>query len=172
TPVRVMKAVVVEDEGLLLDVMVDALTLRGVEVAGRAADASGALAVVGSTAPDVAILDIRLPPAYSDEGIRLAGELRRRWPDVALLVLSSHAEVSFAERLLALDAGVGYLLKERVGDLGRLIDVLRRLVAGEVVIDPMLVEGLMARRRRARDPLAGLTAHERRILGLVAEGRS
>ncbi len=151
--------------------MVDALTLRGVEVVGRARDPSDALSVVTSTAPDIAILDIRLPPTYTDEGIQLASILRRRCPDVALLVLSSHAEVSYAERLLALSAGVGYLLKERVGDLGQLIDVMRRLVAGEVVIDTLLVERLMTR-RRAGDPLAALTAHERRILGLVAEGRS
>jgi DNA-binding NarL/FixJ family response regulator len=166
-----MRAVVVEDEGLLLDVMVEALTGRGVEVVGQASDPGAAAAVVAATAPDIAILDIRLPPTFTDEGIQLAVLLRRRCPDVALLVLSSHAEVSYAERLLALDGSLGYLLKERVGDLGQLLDVMARLVAGEVVIDPSIVGGLMTR-RRADDRLAALTAHERRILGLVAEGRS
>jgi len=164
-----VRAVVVEDEGLLLDVMAEALTARGVEVAGSARDPLDALAVVMSTAPDVAILDIRLPPTYSDEGIRLAGDLREQCPDVALLVLGSYAKVSYTERMLALDPGVGCVLKERVGDLDQLIDVMGRLVSGEVVIDPILVESLISRRR---DPLAGLTAHERRILGLVGEGRS
>jgi len=166
-----MRAVVVEDEGLLLDVMVEALTGRGVDVVGRARDPDSAADVVAVTEPDIAILDIRLPPTFTDEGIQLAAHLRRRCPDVALLVLSSHAEVSYAERLLALDGSLGYVLKERVGDLRQLLDLMARLVAGEVVIDPSIVDGLMTRRRLG-DPLAVLTAHERRILGLVAEGRS
>ena len=169
-----MKAVVVEDEGLLLDVMVDALTGRGVEVVGRARDADAAIDVVDATAPDIAILDIRLPPTFSDEGIRLAEQLRRKCPDVALLVLSSHAELSYAERLLNLEAdsrALGYLLKERVGDLSQLVMTMGRLVAGDVIIDSQIIDRLMTRRRDG-DRLAALTAHERRILGLVAEGRS
>jgi DNA-binding NarL/FixJ family response regulator len=169
-----MRAVVVEDEGLLLDLMAEALTSRSVQVVGRVRNPDDAAAVVIATAPDIAILDIRLPPTFTDEGIQLASLLRRRCPEVALLVLSSHAEVSYAERLLGLEAdtrSLGYLLKERVGDLRQLVDVMGRLVAGEVVIDSSIVGGLMTR-RRAGDPLAVLTAHERRILGLVAEGRS
>jgi DNA-binding NarL/FixJ family response regulator len=161
-----MRAVVVEDEGLLLDLMVEALTGRGVQVVGRARDPADATAVVAATEPDIVILDIRL------EAIRLASLLRRQCPAVALLVLGSSAEVFCAKRLLGPDArALGYLLKERVGDLNQLVDVMSRLVAGEVVIDPTIVDTLTTGRRDG-DPLAVLTAHERRILGLVAEGRS
>jgi DNA-binding NarL/FixJ family response regulator len=143
-------------------------------VIGRARSLAEAVEVVDATAPDIAILDIRLPPTFSDEGIRLAEQLRRQCPDVALLVLSSHAELSYAERLLSMETSpraVGYLLKERVGDLGQLVAAMGRVVAGEVVIDSSIIDPLMTGRHDA-DPLAGLTAHERRILGMVAEGRS
>lgn len=121
--------------------------------------------------PDVALLDIRLPPDFTDEGLRLAETLRQRFPAVGLLILSSYAEVAYAERLLNLGEGVGYLLKERVGNVREVVDAITRVAAGGVVIDPYVVRRLMER-RRITDPLAVLTAHERRVLALVAEGRS
>jgi DNA-binding NarL/FixJ family response regulator len=169
-----VRAVVVEDQPLLREVMVEALTSRGVDVVGRAGDRAGAVEVIGAVEPDVALLDIRLPPAFGDEGIRVAEQVRRTSPGVGLLVLSSFADGAFAERLLGMPGGargLGYLLKDRVGDLDRLTDAMRRVAAGEVVVDPAVVEHLMAA-RRAGDPLDRLTPHERRVLGLVAEGRS
>jgi DNA-binding NarL/FixJ family response regulator len=169
-----MRVVVVEDQRLLLDILADALAGHQVQVVGRARDLAEALQAVDDTAPDVAILDIRLPPAYTDEGLRAAELLRVRHPDLGLLVLSSYAEVAYAERLLTMEEdsrSIGYLLKERVGNLTELVEALRRIAAGEVVIDSYVIDRLMAR-RRAHDPLAVLTAHERRVLALVAEGRS
>jgi len=169
-----VRVVIVEDERLLLNILADALTGRHVEVVGRARDQAEALQAINDHAPDVAILDIRLPPGQTDEGLQIAELLRRRYPDVGLLVLSHYAEVAYAERLLNIEENshvIGYLLKERVGNLTELIDALQRVTAGEVVIDPYVIDRLMAR-RRAGDPLAKLTAHERRILALVAEGYS
>jgi DNA-binding NarL/FixJ family response regulator len=169
-----MNVVIVEDQPLFLDAIAEALASRSVHVAARAATVDEAVHAVDESAPDAALLDIRMPPTYTDEGLQVAEELRRRYPDVALLVLSSYAEVEYAERLLNLDEhsrAVGYLLKERVGTVGDLIDALHRVVAGDVVIDPSIIDRLMARRRR-HDPIETLTPHERRILSLVAEGRS
>jgi len=169
-----VRVVVVEDERLLLEVLADALSGRQIEVVGRARTVADALQAVDNHAPDVAILDIRLPPDYTDEGLQIAEMLRERYPDVGLLVLSSHAEVAYAERLLAIEENsrsLGYLLKERVGNLTELVQALHRVAAGEVVIDPYVIARLMAR-PRSDNPLARLTAHERRILAMVAEGRS
>jgi DNA-binding NarL/FixJ family response regulator len=169
-----MRVVIVEDHGWLREALAEALPGRGVEVVGTAGDAGAALDVVDRVAPDVAILDIRLPPTYTDEGLRVAEILRDRYPEVGLLILSTHADAAFAERLLNLheDArAVGYLLKERVGDLGEVVAALGRIAAGEVVVDPLIITRLMSR-RRARDPLEALTPYERRVLALVAEGRS
>jgi DNA-binding NarL/FixJ family response regulator len=169
-----MKVVIVEDQHLFLDALATALDSHNIEVAGRARNLDEALAVVDRTAPQVALLDIRLPPDYTDEGLRIAELLRPKYPQVGLLVLSSYAEVAYAERLVAIEPdahAVGYLLKERVGNLAELIDAINRVAAGDVVIDSHVVTRLMSRRRH-RDPLAKLTAHERRILALVAEGRS
>ncbi|RZU49452.1 DNA-binding NarL/FixJ family response regulator [Krasilnikovia cinnamomea] len=169
-----MHVVIVEDQGLLRDALAEGLTGQGVHVTAKVQDADGALAAINAAAPDVAILDIRLPPTFSDEGLVIAEQVRERYPEVGLLVLSSYAEVAYAERLLHMQdesRAIGYLLKERVGDLAELTEALRRVAAGEVVIDPLLIDRLM-RRRRAPDPLAALSPHERRILALVAEGRS
>jgi DNA-binding NarL/FixJ family response regulator len=170
----VVRAVVVEDEELLKDVLAVALTARGVRIVGQARDQASALQAVDTYAPDLMVLDIRLPPGYTDEGIRIAETVRRQYPDVGLLVLSSFAEPGYAERLLRIETSsrsIGYLLKDRVGNLGQLIEAMQRVVAGEVVIDSMLVDLLLGR-RHGRDPLDRLTAHEQRILALVAEGRS
>ncbi|GAB3236640.1 response regulator transcription factor [Kineococcus gypseus] len=169
-----MRVVIVEDHGWLREALAEALPGRGVEVVGQAGDSTSALAVIDRTAPDVALLDIRLPPTFSDEGLRIAESVRGRYPQVGLLVLSSHAEVAIAERLVNLQDdpyAIGYLLKERVGDLGEVVDAVHRVAAGEVVIDPSIVARLMSRRRTV-DPLETLTPYERRVLGLVAEGRS
>lgn len=169
-----MKVVIVEDERLLLDVLADALTGRRIDVVGRARDMTEALQAVDDHAPDVAILDIRLPPTGTDEGLQIAELLRARYPDVGLLVLSNYAEVAHAERLLNIEEhsrAVGYLLKERVGNLTELIEALHRVAAGEVVVDSYLIDRLMAR-RRVDDPLGRLTPHERRVLAMVAEGHS
>jgi DNA-binding NarL/FixJ family response regulator len=169
-----MRVVIVEDEGLMLDMLSTSLPPHGVEVVGRAHDVAEALQVVDETAPDVALLDIRLPPTRSDEGLQLAEMLRERYPDVGLLVLSAHAEIAYARRLLNIEEdskGIGYLLKERVGDLSELVRGIERVARGGIVVDEWIVERAMSR-PRTNDPLAKLTPHERRILKLVAEGRS
>ncbi len=168
-----MKAFLVEDERLFADIMVEALAGRQVDVVGRASNEPEALAALDRCAPDIAVLDIRLPPTFADEGIRLAELIRKRHPSVGILVLSSWAEVRYAERLLRMEdssRSVGYLLKERVADLDRLVDGMRRVVAGEVAIDSYLIDRLLT--RRSGGPIDSLTPHERRVLALVAEGRS
>ena len=169
-----MRVAIVEDEPLFLDALATSLASQQVDVVARARHADEALALIDHTAPDVALLDIRLPPGFTDEGLRLAERVRATYPSVGLLVLSSYAEAAYAERLISMEqdtAAVGYLLKERVGDVAELLDALHRVAAGDVVVDPYVITRLMSRRRR-HDPLAALTAHERRVLGLVAEGRS
>lgn len=169
-----MRVVIVEDQGLLREALADGLSTREMQVVGQARDHHEALAAINESAPDVALLDIRLPPTFTDEGLSIAEEVRNRFPDVAVLVLSSYAEVAYAERLLSMQQhsyAVGYLLKERVGNLTELANALRRVAAGEVLIDSHIIDRLM-NRRRLQDPLDTLTPHERRILTLLAEGRS
>jgi DNA-binding NarL/FixJ family response regulator len=169
-----MRVVFVEDERLFLNAVAEAMLNRSIEVAARATNLEEALRAVNENAPDAALIDIRLPPDYTDEGLHIAEELRRRYPDVGLLILSGIAEVAYVERLLNLEEhsrSVGYLLKDRVGDVDELATALDRVVAGEVVIDSTIIDRLMARRRR-QDPLDALSPHERRVLSLVAEGRS
>jgi DNA-binding NarL/FixJ family response regulator len=146
----------------------------GVAVIGSCTDATGLLGLLDDApdSPDVAVVDIRLPPGFADEGVAVAGQIRRRWPDVAVLLLSTYAETSYATRLLACsDRAVGYLLKDRVTDVTALLDDLQRLSAGEVVIDPVII-GNMLTRSRARARLDALTERERDVLALMAEGRS
>jgi len=149
------------------EVVVDASEQRG-----QAGDADELLREVADKTPDVAIVDIRMPPTHTDEGLRAARELRSRHPNLGVLVLSQYVRPSYAFELLADDAsGVGYLLKERVFDVAILVDALRRIADGETVIDPTIVSRLVGRRRR-EDPLEELTEREREVLGLVAEGLS
>jgi DNA-binding NarL/FixJ family response regulator len=169
-----MRVVIVEDQGFYLDLLADALRGRGIDVVGRARDEAEALAVVDETAPDIAVVDIRLSPARDDDGLRVAEQVRQRYPEVGLLVLSAYLEPAYAQRLLTIEPvprAIGYLGKEQLGNLDELVRAFTAVDRGEVVLDPSIIGRLMARHRTA-DPLDSLTPHERRILSLVAEGRS
>jgi DNA-binding NarL/FixJ family response regulator len=170
-----MRVGIVEDHLLLQDILTEGLRGRGLDVVGAAADVESATRLVDADPPDVLLLDIRLPPDHRDEGLRLAELVRARHPEVGLLVLSTQGEVSFAQRLLGMPGesrALGYLLKDRVGNLDELIDALHRVGKGEVVIDPQLIRTLMTGPPRPKNPLDLLSPHERRVLALVAEGRS
>jgi DNA-binding NarL/FixJ family response regulator len=164
--------VLADDEALLREGLARLLEERGVDVVGRVGDPAALLRSVESTRPDVAIVDIRMPPSHTDEGLVAAAEIRRRRPDVGVLVLSHYLESRYAMRLLE-DAPerVGYLLKERVSDIVILADALQRIAEGECVVDPTIVSRLMARRRE-HGPLDELTDREREVLTLIAEGHS
>jgi DNA-binding NarL/FixJ family response regulator len=167
-----MRVVIVEDSGLLRRLLVDVLTRRGLEVVGEAGSRDEAVAVVGATQPDVALLDIRMPPGHADDGLQAARTIRESWPQIGLLVLSHYLETAYAERLLReCHGGVGYLIKDRVQDDVWLIEAIRRVAAGEVVIDPDLVQRVVLRQRRV-NPLEELTEQERGTLHLMAEGYS
>ncbi|MCK9893413.1 response regulator transcription factor [Frankia sp. AgB32] len=169
-----MRVVIGEDGELLLDTLTCALEQRGVDVVGQARSLPEVLAMVEQASPEVVILDIRMPPTHRDEGILAAERIRLRRPEIGLLVLSDHAETAYAERLLNMQEdtrAVGYVTKARVGNVDSLLEALRRVRAGEIVIDPGIIDRLMSRRRR-RNPLDRLTAQERRVLALVAEGRT
>ena len=164
--------IVAEDVLITRSGLVGLLEDAGVEVVAEAADVVGILALVDRHRPDVAVLDIRMPPTHTTEGLVAAGEIREAFPDVAVLLLSHHVEPRYAGQLLEgrVD-GVGYLLKQRVFHPAILVDALDRLVAGEIVLDPTIITRLMQRRRQ-RDPLDGLSPREREVLALVAEGLS
>ena len=167
-----MRVVVAEDVMLTRQGIVRLLEDAGVDVVAQTEDATTLLAEVAGTRPDVAILDIRMPPTHTDEGLVAAQQIRAEHPATGVLVLSSYVEPSYAMRLIEdHPEQVGYLLKERVFDVAILLDALRRLVDGETVIDPTIVARLVGRRRRD-DPLDRLSEREREVLGLVAEGLS
>lgn len=162
--------IVAEDVMLTREGIVRLLRDAGVDVVAQVEDPQALLRHVQLASPDVAIVDIRLPPTHSDEGIQAAQAIRAAHPTVGVLVLSQYIEPSYAIRLLETHPErVGYLLKERVFDIALVIDALRRIKDGETVIDPTIVSRLLGRRRR-NDPLAELTAREREVLSLVAEG--
>jgi len=164
--------VLADDEALLVEGLARLLTETGVEVVGKAATAPEALRCVALTRPDAAIIDIRMPPGHTDDGLVAAQEIRRRHPDVGVLVLSHHLESRYAMRLLEeAPERAGYLLKERVSDVAVLVDALQRIDEGECVVDPTIVARLMSA-RRAQRPLEELTVREREVLALMAEGRS
>jgi DNA-binding NarL/FixJ family response regulator len=168
-----MKVMIVEDERLFRDMLEGTLTSRGIDVV-TASDERDALEVVDRQAPDIAILDIRLPPTLSDEGLKIAETLRGRYPDIGLVVLSMFGEIPYARRLLSMQGGtrsLAYLLKNRVAGIDDLVADLHRVAAGNVVIDPQLVEKLM-KRPVTNDRLERLTARQRQILALVAQGYS
>ena len=166
-----MRVVVADDSVLLREGLVRLLTEAGCEVVAAVADAPTFLAAVDEHRPDVAVVDIRMPPTNTDDGLRAAVEARGRHPDLAILMLSAYIERSYADALLSDGRGrVGYLLKDRVASLTVLVDALRTLTAGGTVLDPEVVAQLLVARRA--DPLAALTPREREVLRLMAEGRS
>ena len=167
-----MRVVVADDIMLTREGIVRLLTDAGIEVVAEAEDAERLLREVRLKRPDVAIVDIRMPPTHTDEGLIATQRIRNEHPEVGVLVLSQYVEPSYAMRLLEEHPQqIGYLLKQRVFDVAVLVDALRRIADGESVVDPTIVARLFGRRRR-EDPLAELTEREREVLGLVAEGRS
>jgi DNA-binding NarL/FixJ family response regulator len=167
-----MRVIVAEDVMLTREGIVRLLADAGVEVVGQVADGASLLALVAAELPHAVIVDIRMPPTHTDEGLVAAALLKGAHPDIGVVVLSAYLEPAYALRLIEENPeGVGYLLKDRVVEPAVLIDSLRRVCEGETVVDPTIVSRLMGRKRRL-DPLAELTAREREVLGLVAEGLS
>jgi DNA-binding NarL/FixJ family response regulator len=166
-----MRIVIAEDSVLLRAGLVEVLEKFGIEVAAAVADADSLLKAVDEHRPDLAIVDVRMPPTFTDEGIRAALALRRASPPVRVLVLSQYVEERYATELLSEQtSGVGYLLKDRVADVREFVDALNRVADGGTALDPEVVSQLLLRRRN--DPLDRLTPREREVLGLMAEGRS
>jgi DNA-binding NarL/FixJ family response regulator len=164
--------IVADDAVLLREGLAQILAGEGFEVVGQAGNVDELLALVSSNRPDVVVLDIRMPPTQTDEGLRAAHAIRRSHPGVAVLILSHYVDSSYSLQLLAEDArGLGYLLKERVGDIAELTEAIRRVARGGSVVDPEVVSRLMSRRSRWRT-LQELTDREREVLKLMAEGRS
>ena len=167
-----MRVVIADDVMLVRSGIARLLQDEGLTVVGEAGDADALLRLVAHERPDVAVVDIRMPPTQTDEGLVAARRIRREHPDTAVVVLSQHVEPGYAQRLLAdQPAGLGYLLKERVSDVAVLVDALRRVHEGECVIDPTIVARLM-RRRDPASPVNRLTERERSVLALMAQGRS
>jgi DNA-binding NarL/FixJ family response regulator len=167
-----VRVVIADDVMLLRSGLARLLQDTGVEVAAECADAEELVRAVDRERPDVAIVDIRMPPTHRDEGLVAAHRIRELHPTTAVLLLSQYLEPRYAQRLLAdQPGGLGYLLKSRVADVAVLVDALRRVAEGECVIDPTIVAKLLAR-RRVDSPLERLTDREHEVLGLVAEGRS
>jgi DNA-binding NarL/FixJ family response regulator len=168
-----VRVVIADDSLLLREGVTRLLAEAGFEVVGQAGDADELLREVQEKSPDVAIVDIRMPPTHTDEGLRAARELRARHPKLGVLVLSQFVRPSYAFELLADDAsGVGYLLKDRVSDLEELADAVKRVGEGGSVLDPSVVSQLVGRRRPGHDPIDDLSDREREVLALMAEGRS
>jgi DNA-binding NarL/FixJ family response regulator len=167
-----VRVVVADDSVLLREGVVRLLEEWGFEVVGQAGDADDLLRKVNAHKPDVAVVDIRMPPTNTDDGLRAALRIRSEHPDTSVLVLSQYVEESYALELVGDAAGgVGYLLKDRVADLERFIDAVKRLGEGGSALDPEVVSRLLGRRRQA-DPLAEISPREREVLALMAEGRS
>ena len=167
-----MRVVVAEDSVLLREGVVRLLQEAGHEVVGQAGDHDELMRKVRAHKPDLAVVDVRMPPTQTDEGLRAAKVIRSELPAVGVLVLSGYVEPAYAQELLAENAeGIGYLLKDRVSDVGAFADAVERVGAGGSALDPEVVSVLMGR-SRDDDPLDELTAREREVLGLMAEGRT
>lgn len=170
-----MRVVIAEDSVILRDGLVRLLTAKGHEVVAEAGDADGLLPAVAATSPDVAVVDVRMPPTHTDDGLRAAIEVRRRHPNVGILVFSQYVEVHYARRLFADDAhgarGVGYLLKDRVSDVGEFLAALDRVAGGGSALDPEVVTRILAAGRDT-DGLSRLTPRESEVLTLMAQGLS
>ena len=167
-----MRVVIAEDLALLRDGLTRLLRDNGIDVVAAVGDGDALVHAVTLEQPDIAIVDIRLPPSFRDEGVRAAVELRERHPETAILVVSQYVESTYATELLADGrGGVGYLLKDRVMEVADFVDAVRRVAKGGTALDPEVVSQLFSR-RRADGPLEGLTPREREVLGLMAEGRS
>jgi DNA-binding NarL/FixJ family response regulator len=168
-----VRVIVADDAVILREGLSRLLVEAGFEVLAGAADGDELVRLVGELQPDVAVVDIRMPPTHTDEGLRAAQIIRERWPQVGILVLSQYVRPGYALELLANGTeGVGYLLKDRVSDLDELASSIRRVSDGGSVLDPKVVAQLVERPTHERDPLEELTARERDVLGLMAEGRS
>jgi DNA-binding NarL/FixJ family response regulator len=165
-----MRAVIAEDTVLLREGLAGLLEDAGHEVVARVGDGESLLAVVAEHQPDLAIVDVRMPPSYEDEGMRAAAEIRQRFPDTAVLVLSQHVETRHALELVR-TGGFGYLLKDRVLDVDDFLEAASRVAAGGSALDPEVVATLLPPVSRD-DPLGDLTPREREVLGLMAEGRA
>ena len=166
-----LRVVLAEDDVLLREGLASLLERSGFEVVGQAGDAAQLLALVADKRPDLAVIDIRMPPTHTTEGLDAAQRIRQEHPETGILVLSAHVEVEHAMELLAGGRGIGYLLKSRVTDVEEFLDTLQRVARGGSVVDPGLVAELVASRHRD-DPLAVLSPREREVLALMAEGRS
>jgi DNA-binding NarL/FixJ family response regulator len=167
-----MRVAIVDDHVLLREGLARLLTEAGMQVVASEGDIDGFLGAVSGSRPDVAVIDIRLPPTFTDEGLRAADLMRERHPGTAVLVLSQYLDAGYAFRLLeSFPSGIGYLLKDRVSQVAVLVDAVQRVVAGECVVDPSIVSRLV-NRRGLTEPLSVLTLREREVLGLMAEGRT
>jgi len=165
-----LRVAVADDSVLLREGLVRVLGEAGVEVVGSFADADALLAELDALAPDLLVLDVRMPPTFKDEGVRAAIRARELRPGIGILLLSQYVEVAYAQELLSSgDGGIGYLLKDRVASLAELEDAISRIASGGTVLDPEVVAQLLGRRH---DPLARLTPRELEVLGLMAEGRT
>jgi DNA-binding NarL/FixJ family response regulator len=167
-----VRVILADDAVVIRQGLARLLIDEGFEIAAQVGDAEALLQAVDADPPDAVVVDIRMPPTFSSEGLAAAQEIRSRHPSVGVLVLSQHIDAAYAMRLVSERAeGVGYLLKDRIADVAALADALRRVSAGETVVDPDLVGELLGA-PRTEDPLAELTAREREVLALVAEGRT
>ena len=167
-----MRLVIAEDSVLLRSGLTRYLEDAGFEVIAAVSDGDELIRVVARHEPDLAVVDVRMPPTFTDEGLRAALEIRERWPEIAVVVLSQYVEERYARHLLSGDTrGLGYLLKDRVADMGEFVESIRRVGAGGTALDPEVVSQLLARNRRS-ETLELLTPRELDVLGLMAEGRS
>jgi DNA-binding NarL/FixJ family response regulator len=170
-PAQRVRVALADDDVLLREGLASLLERSGFELVGQAGDADGLLALVREHAPELAVVDIRMPPTHTTEGLEAARAIRAEFPRMGILVLSAHVEIEHAMDLLGGGEGIGYLLKRRVTDVGDFLDTVERVANGGSVVDPALVQELVAA-RRADDPLEDLTPREREVLAEMAEGRS